>query len=215
MSRDRDKRTALSSPDLGGSHDENSILRRLLQHTLALDSARRAHGHGAGIVRAALDADTGRIEFAESTAEINPSFLLRNHEAGRLWTISESEVAGDLVCFQEGAAGELRPRGRVATGADAPCHLAIDWERRLGFVSHYHGGALALLSLRENGEPQASLSLSAPPRIVRGEPREGKSHVHASILLGDGELVVTDTGRDLILNYQIQGERSTRRPWNC
>jgi 6-phosphogluconolactonase len=167
------------------------------------------HGHGAGIVRAALDVDTGGIQFGEAiTAELNPSFLVRNRDARLLWAISEPEVAGDLVCFEEGAAGELLPRGRVVTGADAPCHLAIDWDRRLGFVSHYHGGALALLSLRENGEPQASLSLTASPRIVRGELREGKSHVHASMRLGNAELMVTDTGRDLILHYQIQGERS-------
>ncbi len=167
------------------------------------------HGRGAGITRAAIDTDSGMIELGQSTGELNPSFLVRNDRRHLLWAISEPEFGGDAICYDEDAAGNLTSRGRIATGADAPCHITVDWDRRLAFASHYHGGAVALLSLGESGEPRKSLSLTAPQAIARGEDRgAARSHVHASMLLGAGELLVTDTGRDLLLLYRISGERS-------
>jgi 6-phosphogluconolactonase len=66
-----------------------------------------------------------------------------------------------------------------------------------------------LLALGESGEPQRSLTLLAPPTVVRGEDRSGvRSQVHASALLANDELLVADTGRDLILLYRIVGEGS-------
>ena len=65
-----------------------------------------------------------------------------------------------------------------------------------------------MLALGESGEPQRSLSLVAPPAFVRGEDRSGvRSHVHASAPLANDELLVADTGRDLILLYRIVAER--------
>ena len=162
-------------------------------------------GHGAGIRAASIDADSGAIEFGPSFGELNPSFLAR--EGGRLWAITEPEFGGELIGCEIGATRDLVLRGRVATGADAPCHVTVDWRRRLAFVSHYHGGALALLHLGEGGEPRRSLALAKPPAIMRGEDRgAAKSNVHASLRWGADELLVTDTGRDAVLLYRISGE---------
>jgi 6-phosphogluconolactonase len=165
--------------------------------------------HGAGITQAAIDADSGMIEFGQSKDELNPSFLVRNERQRLLWSITEAEFGGDVIGYDEDAAGALTSSGRLATGADAPCHITVDWDRRLAFASHYHGGVLALLALGEGGEPRKSLSLAAPPSIARGENRgAAKSNVHASMRLGGDELLVTNTGRDLVLLYRIVGERS-------
>jgi 6-phosphogluconolactonase len=178
-------------------------------YSVASPWAGAPRAHGAGITRAAIDADSGSVEFGQSLKELNPSFLVRNDRQPLLWTISEAESGGDVIGYDQDAAGALTSTGRVATGADAPCHIAVDWDRRLAFASHYHGGVLALLSLGEGGEPQKSLSLAAPPSIARGENRgAAKSNVHASMRLGGDELLVTNTGRDLVLLYRIVGERS-------
>ncbi len=166
--------------------------------------------HGMGIVRAAIDVATGSIRIGGHTPELNPSFLVRNSRRGRLLAITEPQRAGDAVCFEESAAGALTERGRIATGADAPCHISIDEDRDLAFVSHYHGGALALLALGEKGEPLSRLELAVQPELMGGEdPAAARSRVHASLPLSGGELLVADTGRDLVLLYEIAGLGST------
>ena len=178
-------------------------------YSVASPWAGAPRGHGAGITRAAIDLNSGLIEIGPHTAQLNPSFLARNDPQRRIWAIAESEFGGEALSYNEDAAGELTLGGRVVTGADAPCHIAVDWDRRLAFASHYHGGVLALLTLGESGEPQRSLSLVVPPAIVRGEDRGGvRSHVHASARLSNDEVLVTDTGRDLILLYRIVADRS-------
>ena len=178
-------------------------------YSVASPWAGAPRGHGAGITRATIDLNSGLVEIGPHTAQLNPSFLARNDPQRRIWAIAESEFGGEALCYNEDAAGDLTLGGRVVTGADAPCHITVDWDRRLAFASHYHGGVLALLALGESGEPQRSLSLVAPPAIVRGEDRSGvRSHVHASARLSNDELLVTDTGRDLILLYRIVADRS-------
>src|SRR5271163_2458161 len=93
------------------------------------------HAHGSGICRAGFDLESGEIVFDSVEPEINPSFLTRNREAGLLWAVTEPERGGDVVCFRE---DNLLRVDRSPTGADAPCHIAIDWDRRLAFVAHYH-----------------------------------------------------------------------------
>ncbi|HLW90591.1 MAG TPA: beta-propeller fold lactonase family protein [Roseiarcus sp.] len=165
--------------------------------------------HGAGVRRADLDLESGEIVVGPTKSELNPSFLARDGQAGLLWTITEPEFGGELICYRE-ETGRLNLIGRAATGADAPCHLVIDRDRGLGFVAHYHGGCVAALSLGDDGRPQRTLALLAPPGIARGEDRGGAhARPHASLLLGQEELLVTDTGRDLVLLYKIRGQGST------
>ena len=166
--------------------------------------------HGEGIRRAELDAESGEIVFGPREPEINPSFLVRNRSAGLLWTITEPEIGGEVACYREDKVGELSLIGRLSTGADAPCHLAVDWDRRLAFVAHYHGGSVATLSLDDAGRPRLRFSLAQSLVTVRGEDRGGaRSRPHASLMLANGELLVTDTGRDLVLLFKIVGEGPT------
>jgi 6-phosphogluconolactonase len=165
------------------------------------------NAHGAGICRAELETGTGEIVFGAKERQINPSFLVRNREASLLWTVTEPEYGGEVVCYREGAGGDLALVGRLSSGADAPCHLAIDWGRRRGFVAHYHGGSVTMLSLADDGGPRQSLALIAPPATARGADRSGaRARPHASLPLGDDELLVTDTGRDLVLLCKISSE---------
>lgn len=164
------------------------------------------HAHGVGIRCAELDSDSGEIVLGAATSEINPSFLAQDDDAGLLWAITEPEFGGEILCCREDDLSCLRVIGRSRTGADAPCHIAIDARRRLGFAAHYNGGAVAAVSLADPGQPRR-LVLLRPPALVRGEDRGGlTSRPHASLLIGDDELIVTDTGRDAVLLYKFAGE---------
>jgi 6-phosphogluconolactonase len=166
--------------------------------------------HGAGIICAELDAASASIALGQSVDETNPSFLVRHRQAGLLWAITEPESGGGVLCYRVESAGNLTRLGRLSTGSDAPCHIAIDWPHRLCFVSHYHGGAVAVVSLADTGGPAKRVALVTPPNIVRGEDRgTARPRPHASILLDGSELLVTDTGRDSVLLYGIVNAGST------
>jgi len=160
--------------------------------------------HGAGICRAELNIESGEIVFGPKEWQINPSFLVHDQHTRHLWAITEPEFAGDLVSYRTNAVGALDFIAGLATGADAPCHLVIDWNRRLAFVAHYHGGSVTMLSLTDSGAPLQRLAMAALPASARGEDRsQARSRPHASLLLDDDELLVIDTGRDLVLLYKI------------
>jgi 6-phosphogluconolactonase len=160
--------------------------------------------HGAGIVIADLDTDSGAVHVRSSHYEINPSFLVRSGPDGLLWAITEPEKGGEVVAFREDAACGLDLVGRLDTGADAPCHVAIDPTCRLAFAAHYHGGLVSTLAFDGDGRPAAVLALTQPPGNVAGEDRSARlPRPHATLIAGESEVIVTDTGRDLILLYHV------------
>jgi 6-phosphogluconolactonase len=160
--------------------------------------------HGAGIVMADLDTDSGAVHVRSAHYEINPSFLVRSHSDGLLWAITEPEKGGEVVALREDPAGGLDLVGRLDTGADAPCHIAVHPTRRFAFATHYHGGVVSSLALGGDGRPTAVLALIRPPGNVAGEDRSATSpRPHATLVAGENELIVTDTGRDLVLLYRI------------
>jgi 6-phosphogluconolactonase len=123
--------------------------------------------------------------------------------------ITEPELGGDIVSYCTNALGELELIGGLPTGADAPCHLAVDWRQRRCFVAHYHGGSVAVLSLSDSSAPLERLAIGTPPTAARGEDRSHtRSRPHASLLLAGNELLVTDAGRDFVLLYKIRPESS-------
>jgi 6-phosphogluconolactonase len=124
-----------------------------------------------------------------------------------LWAITEPEKGGEVVALREDPTGGLDLIGRLDTGADAPCHLAVHPTRQFAFAAHYHGGAVLSLALGADGRPDAVLALTRPPGKAAGEGRSGTSpRPHAVLIAGENELIVTDTGSDLVLLYRIVTE---------
>jgi 6-phosphogluconolactonase len=63
------------------------------------------------------------------------------------------------------------------------------------------------LSLDDEGRPQSRLALMTPPASARGEDRSAaRPRPHASLPFENGEFLVTDAGRDLVILYRIDGE---------
>jgi 6-phosphogluconolactonase len=167
--------------------------------------------HGAGIVAADLDTASGAVHVRDVRSEINPSFLVRA-PAGLVWGITEPEKGGEFLAFRQDASGGLNPIGRLETGADAPCHVAIHPTRQFAFVAHYHGGVVALLALDGAGKPAAVLDLVRPPATVGDEDRSSAPpRPHAVLPLSESELMVTDAGRDHVLLYRLVTEAARPR----
>src|SRR5260370_18689332 len=72
---------------------------------------------GAGICRAEFEIESGEIILGPREPQINPSFLVRNDEAGRLWTVTEPETGGGGLFLP---AGNSSPAAR-ARRKSPPC----------------------------------------------------------------------------------------------
>lgn len=171
------------------------------------------YGHGDGIVELRLDAE-GKVASRIVASETNPSFTVLEPRTSRLWAITEPEFGGELLCFDIADDGALAlvDGGRVVTGSDAPCHLALGPDYAL--VSHYHGAAVAVIGRRPDGRPDALLETVRLPERGEGWDRaEEQSRPHCALVLPGGELfLVTDCGRHTLSLFGWDAaSRSVRR----
>lgn len=170
------------------------------------------HAHGVGISTAELDRSSGEMRLLAERRDTNPSFLVAAPEPGVLWAVTEPERGGELVRYRVTKRGRLEVQARLVTGADAPCHLALDWDNRLAFVSHYHGGRVATVRLSDEGSPNKIHALTTPPeRTAQADLSIEPPRPHSSFRVGDSQLLVADTGRDQVLLYEI---RATGEGWD-
>lgn len=191
------------------------------------------HGHGDGIV--AVDLAEGGFVSRVVARETNPSFTViepgasrqraieeprasrqsavSELRASRLWAITEPEFGGELLCFDISADGGLAlvDGGRVVTGSDAPCHLALGPDYVL--VSHYHGAAVAVIGRAPDGRPEALLETIRLPERGEGWDRASEvSRPHCALVIPGGErFLVTDCGRHTLSLFGWDAaSRSTR-----
>lgn len=158
--------------------------------------------HGDGISFAVLDSRTGAMRVEKTIHEINPSFMRVDRHAQRVWVTTEPQFGGELLTFRGDAGGVGELLGRTSTGADAPCHFDIDPVRRLAFVSHFHGHCVSVLPLDDEGVAQEAVDLLASPTVIGDIDRSDvESRPHAALRVRADEVIVTDTGRDLVLLY--------------
>ncbi|MBN9612227.1 MAG: beta-propeller fold lactonase family protein [Actinobacteria bacterium] len=159
--------------------------------------------HGAGIVAASLHAQTGMRDQYPARFEVNPSFLALDEGGRHVWAITEPERGGELLRFPLTADGVLADGdpARIATGADAPCHVALG--PGVALVSHYHGGVVSVVVRDALGAPDRVAQLISLPAAGEGWNRSGAvSRPHAAMFLPGGEaFVVADCGRDLVVLY--------------
>ncbi|WP_164512898.1 lactonase family protein [Leucobacter chromiireducens] len=163
-----------------------------------------AHGDGLiGIDLGAGSAGHPGAVVGWAAAELNPSFLVRAAD-GAVWAITEPERGGELLRFAantgantDGWPSQAAP-ARVATGSDAPCHVALT--PGVAFVSHYHGGTVAAIACDAAGDPaRLAATITLPERGDGWDRGDKRSRPHAVLVLPDGvHLLVADCGRDLI-----------------
>lgn len=159
------------------------------------------YGHGDGIMTVELD-DDGIGLVGPVMPEVNPSFLVVEAAASRLWAITEPEHGGEVVCFRTDVDGvPVQVLRRLSTSRDAPCHLTV--VDGVALVSHYHGGAVAVIARDAEGLPDHVSDVIEPPSSGDGWDRaETVARPHSTLWIpGGDEFVVADCGRDTVLLY--------------
>jgi 6-phosphogluconolactonase (cycloisomerase 2 family) len=163
-------------------------------------------GEGIHLLSASLGAQLHDLGLA--TRVDSPSFLALHPERPVLYAVSE--VRGTVAAYTILEWGGLAPLGEPWDAGAGACHVAVDPAGRFVMVSCWGSGDVVLYALDVDGrlggrhvseradDPhgEGSSSPGADPDPYTGEGR--RSRAHATLVLGDGRVVSTDLGFDLL-----------------
>jgi 6-phosphogluconolactonase len=171
-------------------------------------------GASEGIYTCTFDGVGGELEPITSTdAGPNPSFLAIHPSGQYLYAVNEIDTGAVTALSIDRKSGELTVLNRVVTGGGAdPCYCSVDETGRYVFLAHYHGGAVAVVPICDDGR------LGEPTQVVKHEgsgpdpERQEASHPH-SIRPGPGNrfVYVADLGTDEFYRYAFDAERGRLR----
>ncbi|MFV8225751.1 lactonase family protein [Christiangramia aquimixticola] len=158
-------------------------------------------GNAAGIYLLNQDPSTGSLEFIQTVAKVrNPSFVKVGRRGRYLFAVSElgpkDGKTGFVYSYQIKPDGTLIELSKLSTGANAPCHIALDRSGKFVFVSNYMGGVVAEYKIDEEGR----LELIKELKLGNQE----NSHAHSVKISRDNRFAyIADLGNDRIWIYKF------------
>lgn len=110
------------------------------------------------------------------------------------------------------AADDWRQHAAVASGGDAPCHLALNPVRRLLAVANYGSGSVALFRLGADAAPIPPLAVFQGQGNGPVADRQEAPHAHWVGFARDGRLYATDLGADRVHVFDPDTDPELRTP---
>ncbi|MEF2966312.1 lactonase family protein [Paenibacillus sp. M1] len=163
-----------------------------------------------GIRLCGLNPQNGELRLIHGTAGIkNPSFVILNADASRLYAVSEQErgaVAGYEV---DPGDGRLTPLNSAPTEGADPCHLALSPDGGL-LAANYSSGHINRFALDERGAIGGMTALVQHVGQGFRQDRQEAAHAHSIVPDMDGSRVyVSDLGLDQIMSYRVEDGKLT------
>ena len=147
-----------------------------------------APGKQTGILRCALDSETGKISAPVVAADAkSPSFLAASANGRFLYASIEQEDGG-VASFQIRADHSLVPLNSKPAGGKGTCHVWVD--KTHVFASNYSGGNVACLPILPDGSlgdavANIAFSGSGPDPV-----RQKKPFAHGAVMINMGKTYV-------------------------
>jgi 6-phosphogluconolactonase len=150
-------------------------------------------GRGDGILALTRTADGEYEPLGPATPVASPSFLALHPSQPVLYAVSEG--AQLLHAYGIDDAGALTPLGTAGATGELVCHVAVDPDGAFVLVSCWGDGAVIVFEL----EPDGSLGeRHLAPASVDPHAEDRQSRAHSCLMLGDGRMVTTDLGHDVL-----------------
>lgn len=178
-------------------------------------------GKGEGIYRLAFSQKGDSIYFnflkSKYFKTINPSYLTISKNKKFLYAANElgpdDGDSGTVEAYEiDPQTKDLKLIDKVKTDAYAPCHVTVDANNKMAFVSNYVGGIVNVFPLLENGTFSEN-SLNMEFKGKGPTDRQEGSHPHSGTISPDGKyLFVADLGTDKITGLTINYEKEEVLP---
>ena len=156
-----------------------------------------APGKQTGILRCALDSETGKISAPVVVADVkSPSFLAASPD-GRFLSAAIEQEAGGVAAFQIREDHSLVPLNTKPSGGKGTCHVWVDKTHVV--ASNYTSGSVACLPILPDGSlgdavANIAFSGSGPDPV-----RQKKPFAHGAVVTPDGRFAyVCDLGTDQV-----------------
>ncbi|WP_410771057.1 lactonase family protein [Fontibacillus sp. BL9] len=163
-----------------------------------------------GIHLCGLNRQTGELRLVYSTRGIkNPSFLILNDDASRLYAVSE-QGEGAVVSYEVVLGdGSLRKLNSLPTKGADPCHLSLSRDGSL-LAANYSSGHVDRFSLDEQGALGELTALVQHVGQGFRQDRQEAAHAHSVVPNEAGDYVyVSDLGLDQIVYYRVEEGKLT------
>lgn len=216
-------------------HHANQNTKPLLAYVATYSSPQGpegAVGHGAGIYLFEMNPATGALLQREVFPnDANPSWLALHPTRKYLYSANEisnyqGANSGSVSAYYiDAASGHLDLVNSVSSEGAGPAYLSVHPSGKFVFVANYHGGTVAVLPVRPNGELAAATDVIhdsgslGPPRATSAPPGSfaisGHDKPHAHMILPDpaGRFVLaTDLGLDQILIWRFDANAGKLSP---
>lgn len=155
-------------------------------------------GRGEGIVALARAADGSYAPLGPATAVASPSFLALHPSQPVLYAVSEQ--AALVHAYRFDSSGALSRLGPAEIASSLACHVAVAPDGAFLVVSCWGDGSVLLFELEADGSLGRRHAAPASEDPY-GEDRQ--SRAHACLMLGDGRMVTTDMGHDLLRSWRF------------
>ena len=176
-----------------------------------------------GIYVLEFDRATGTLSERQTVEDKeSPSFLAVHPNGKYLYAVyregnNANDKNGTVTAFAiEPTTGNLRKMNEQSSEGAGPCHVSVDPQGKLVYVSNYGGGNLAVYPIGEDGRlAKASAVIQHTGGSVNPD-RQQEPHMHSMVPSEDGDVVyASDLGTDQIVRYQpdrSSGKLVARQP---
>ncbi len=147
----------------------------------------------------------------EASGVVNPSFLAIHPNARFLYACAEiaekdNTSGGAVTAYAiDRSKGTLTQLNTQPTKSAGPCHLVVDLTGRNLIVANYHGGAVTVLPVKDDGSlgPASDFHQHEGPTKVDPK-RQDRAHAHSATLSPDNKFAfIADLGRDEVITYKL------------
>lgn len=161
-------------------------------------TTRERNARGCGLTVYAVDEHCARWQAVQTIKLVNPSYLVANTAATRLYTVHGDQ--SEVTALEIRADGRLQALGTRSTHGRNPVHLALTWGGRHLLVANYATGTLCTLPIQEDGDlGEAAALLQLPHEPGPNAHQQKGAHPHQVLAVpGTGFFLVPDKGCDRV-----------------
>lgn len=171
-----------------------------------------------GVYVYAFDREKRSFELIETaTGPDSPSFLDISPDGRFLYTanrqgIGTDSLSGSVSAYRiDPASGKLELLNEASSYGISPCHIYSDEDHL--YLSHYGGGSISVLSLKEDGSIRALVDTVQHTGHGPNKTRQEAAHLHSiQKVPNTAYFLAADLGIDALTFYQIKGDEVVPAP---